>query len=96
MSYLYRCKHSIKGVLCDKRRALKHHHTWYIRKPKCKVCNSELVYVDVWQMKKNKENTCYCDAYHFPHRPGSSKMCTEYKGELTQEEINEFHEHQRG
>jgi hypothetical protein len=96
MSYLYRCCHRVKGVVCGKRRALKHHHSWYIRKPKCSACNHELVYVDAWQMKKNKENTCNCNAFHYPHRAGSDFMCIEFKGELTQEQINEFHERERG
>lgn len=47
-------------------------------------------------MKKNKENVCSCDALHFPHRAGSNIMCIEYKGEVSQEQINEFHKQQRG
>ncbi len=92
MTYLYRCT---KGS-CRQRVSLKHHHTWYLRKPKCKSCGKLLENPDNWQMKKNKENVCSCDALHFPHRAGSNIMCIEYKGEVSQEQINEFHKQQRG
>ncbi len=88
MSYLYRCGH------CRKRRALKRLHTDYIRQPKCKVCCHDLTYRDVWQEVKNKES-CKCDAFHYPHRPGSSIYCIEYKKELTQDEINDFNNYRR-
>lgn len=99
MTFLYRCNNTINGGRCGKRQSLKHLHTWYLVPPKCNVCGEPLTYRDVWQEKKNKDknNLCFCDALPFiPHRAGSNVMCDGYEGEPTQEQINEYHEHQRG
>jgi hypothetical protein len=93
MSYLVRCKASIKsgplkGQQCNARHQLKRHPKDYIRKPKCKSCGAELRYVDKWQMKKNKENLCYCDALpnSAPHRAGSTVWCTQHPTGPTEED----------
>lgn len=60
----------------------------YIRKPKCKPCGGNLK-PDNWQIKKNKEATCRCDGYKFPHRRECAPWCQHSKREPTEQEYQD-------
>lgn len=51
----------------------------YARPKKCPSCKNEITFLDTYQMKKNKQNTCNCGQPHFPHQAGSSVWCIEHK-----------------
>lgn len=55
---------------CKARRVLPKHPDDYVRLPKCKGCGGKKYLV----VKRNKQLTCHCDGYWFPHRDGS-KWC---------------------
>lgn len=69
----YRCTH------CWTRRTLPRPVEEYIRQPKCRGCGRLLTYRDKHREKvEMKRKPCHCDAFHFPHRPGSSVWCSEH------------------
>lgn len=91
MTYLYRCTRTyksgqFKGQKCNQRHVFKKKVEQYVRPKKCPSCGNEITYMDKWQMKKNKEATCLCAAYTFPHRPGSSVWCEQSKKFPTEED----------
>lgn len=65
MSHHCRCRQ------CGARRAIRQPLTWYIRPPKCRVCQGELR-SDKWMNERNvRAMTCRCDGHLYPHRQGS-------------------------
>lgn len=76
---LYRCKRSKNGQQCDTRNALPRAIEKYKRKPRCKGCRRPLTgYVDRWQRRANRSNTCNCNGLPYPHRGGSSVWCMQH------------------
>ena len=71
------------------RRTLKKPLEEYQRTPKCKGCGSIKFWTDKYRDKKENKNNCNCDAYWFPHRPGSSPFCIQHPTGPTEEDYKE-------
>lgn len=57
---------------CQKRFSFRRHWQTYKRFKKCDRCGSLNFYVDKTRMRRdNAKLSCWCDAYHYPHRRGS-------------------------
>jgi len=70
-----RCSRGKKG--CGSRFTLHRPLSSYKRAVKCPYCRSKHVN-DVEQdrqREKKRENTCFCNAYPFPHNAGSLRFC---------------------
>ncbi len=66
-------RYSCRCRKCDARKTLARHPDTYHpgRAPKC-ACGVRDWRVDPWMMGRNtRAGSCYCPAYHFPHRKGS-------------------------
>lgn len=71
MSYLYRCS----NYKCRERKALNKLHDEYVKPPTCNSCKRPLTQRDVYQEKRNINNTCLCDGAHYPHQKSSVPGC---------------------
>jgi len=59
--------------VCATRKVLNRHPDHYIRQPKCHHCGARN-----WRpVKRNRQRTCNCNGYWFPHRAGS-RCCEEH------------------
>lgn len=76
---------------CLTRVTLNKHPDLYVKRPVCKVCGSNL-HVDMYRFKKeHKKTLCNCDAFHFPHRAGSSVWCIHHPtGPTEQDQIERY------
>ena len=92
-----RSRHRMRCSSCGTRFALKRHPDLYVRIVKCPDCKSMNVYSAEASRRREVENqnTCCCNAYPFPHRAGSLRMCHEHHLGLlgvdpTDEEIRNY------
>ena len=91
MGWLYRCEKQyrsgpFKGQKCRQRHHFKKRVEEYVRPKKCPSCGNVITLLDRWQMKRNKQNTCLCAAYPFPHQAGSSVWCEQHPTGPTEED----------
>lgn len=56
---------------CQARRTLRQDPDLYLSPPPCRYCGNRKYRVDVYRHKVELKRRCFCDAYWFPHRPGS-------------------------
>lgn len=79
MSFWTRCRK------CEKRTVMARHPDSYVRQPICERCESRS-----WRVvKRNRQETCCCDGYHFPHRSGS-KCCINHPEGLRHQEERHY------
>ena len=84
--YWYRCNNR----QCKKRVSFKKKISEYANGKVCADCGSNLH--DASYDKKHKRNeTCTCDAYHFPHRKGSSVFCVHSKKQPSEEDYENMY-----
>lgn len=71
-----RCSHW-RG--CGRRFTLKRHPDDYVRQVKCPHCKSPHVYSCESSRRRElqRQHTCHCSAYPFPHRAGSLDFCVQ-------------------
>lgn len=66
------------------------------REPRCPHCGERIRYYSIEAERRRelaKQDTCHCNAYPFPHRAGSMRMCDTHPlagVEPTQEEIYDY------
>ena len=61
--------------VCGARQIKPRHPATYARGPRCRQCHrAGTLRLDQWyhQRANSRRPTCYCDGYHYPHRPASS------------------------
>ena len=57
---------------CQARKVLTKHPDEYTRLPKCNTCGNKNYRVVI----REKQETCNCSGYWFPHRKGSNAECS--------------------
>ena len=83
MRYHYRCGD------CGSRQTLRKHLSEYVRTKRCKWCGSKRLWADRYRDKKELKATCWCDGYHFPHRPNSGVWCRRHKTGPSEKQLAE-------
>lgn len=59
---------------CQARHAFKFHWQTYRKVMQCTQCGYTRFYVDKTRQKRDSgQQSCECDAYHYPHRRGSGQ-----------------------
>lgn len=83
-----------RDYTCYKRVTLKRHPSEYKREPRCKFCGGELRSVEMERLRElAKKDTCYCNAYPFPHQKGTLRMCDHHpqiNEQVTEEEYQDY------
>ena len=72
-----RLGHRMRCSSCGTRFRLKRHPDLYVRLVRCPDCKSHTVYSTEASRRREveRQDTCGCNAYPFPHRRGSMTMC---------------------
>lgn len=84
MTLPYRCSRRA----CRQRVTLRKPIEQYIRPRLCPACRHDSLRLDRWKLRDHRAARCHCDGYWFPHRRGS-KWCSEYRGVISDADLEE-------
>ena len=90
MTYRYRCTDRKN---CGKSVTLRKKKEHYATEPVCTECGGKINSIHEKERARNKQRTCYCDEYPFPHRKGTEPWCVHAKIGPTDEDYRERYMH---